>query len=278
MLNSKAGFRPPLKTRIREKSHAQAAFDPHGRNRSRSRRVCGLRERAGCEKYPNNWKGCGTAVVRPAPGIRRTARPRTTGAANARISGDLRGKPCQVGRRNRLRSEVHLRACRHAARHDHVRTHGTRDQAEGHLHADRVDEPDAPRLYRRARLAEGGRPKPFDGYSIGSGSIPTTTDATTRWRSRPAREGPAPIASRPAFRSTKTGAPIIKERIYLDKADPNILRNEITTNDHALTRPWTVSRFYKREHNPQWEEYNCTEDNRWVVIGGQTYLPTWRAI
>ena len=36
---------------------------------------------------------------------------------------------------------------------------------------------------------------------------------------------------------------IIKERIYLDKSDPNILRNEITTFDHALMRPWTVSRF-----------------------------------
>ena len=65
---------------------------------------------------------------------------------------------------------------------------------------------------------------------------------------------------------------VVKEKLYLDKADPDILRNEITTIDHALTRPWTVSRFYRREHNPLWEEYNCTEDNRWVVIGGQMYL------
>jgi len=35
---------------------------------------------------------------------------------------------------------------------------------------------------------------------------------------------------------------IVKERISLEKADPNILRNEITTIDHALTRPWTVTR------------------------------------
>jgi hypothetical protein len=68
------------------------------------------------------------------------------------------------------------------------------------------------------------------------------------------------------------GETVVKEKIYLDAANPDIMRNEITTIDHALTRPWTVSRFYKREHNPQWEEYNCTEDNRWVVIGGQTYL------
>jgi hypothetical protein len=65
---------------------------------------------------------------------------------------------------------------------------------------------------------------------------------------------------------------IVKEKIYLDKTDPNIMRNEITTIDHALTRPWTVSRFYRREHNPIWEEYNCVEDNRWVVIGGRMYM------
>ena len=68
------------------------------------------------------------------------------------------------------------------------------------------------------------------------------------------------------------GQTVVKERFYLDKANPDMLRNEITTTDHALTRPWTVSRFYKREHQPIYEEYNCTEDNRWVAIGGELYL------
>ena len=54
-----------------------------------------------------------------------------------------------------------------------------------------------------------------------------------------------------AFRSHEDNETVVKEKLYLDKANPDILRNEITTNDHALTRPWTVSRFYKREHNPQ---------------------------
>jgi hypothetical protein len=65
---------------------------------------------------------------------------------------------------------------------------------------------------------------------------------------------------------------VVKERLYLDKKDPDILRNEITTFDHALTQPWSVSRFYRREHNPVYEEYPCTEDNRWVAIGGALYL------
>ena len=65
---------------------------------------------------------------------------------------------------------------------------------------------------------------------------------------------------------------VVTEKIYLDQKDPDILRNEITTFDHALTRPWTVSRFYRRDHEPVFEEYPCTEDNRWVTIGGELYL------
>ena len=68
------------------------------------------------------------------------------------------------------------------------------------------------------------------------------------------------------------GQAIIKERIYLDKSDPNILRNEITTFDHALVRPWTVSRFYRRGLNPVYEEYPCTENNHWVSVGDELYL------
>jgi hypothetical protein len=67
-------------------------------------------------------------------------------------------------------------------------------------------------------------------------------------------------------------ATVVTEKLYLDKKDPDILRNEITTYDHALTRPWSVSRFYRRDHEPVYEEYPCTEDNRWVTIGGELYL------
>jgi len=35
---------------------------------------------------------------------------------------------------------------------------------------------------------------------------------------------------------------IFKERIYLDRRDPNILHDEITVLDNALTRPWTVDK------------------------------------
>jgi hypothetical protein len=65
---------------------------------------------------------------------------------------------------------------------------------------------------------------------------------------------------------------IVKERISLEKADPNILRNEITTIDHALTRPWTVTRTYRRTQNPEWHEYICSASNEHIVIGRDDYL------
>jgi hypothetical protein len=68
------------------------------------------------------------------------------------------------------------------------------------------------------------------------------------------------------------GQGIIKERLYLDKADPNILINEMTTIDHALTRPWSVVKKYKREPSVAWVENNCTEGNYDVVIGNEQYL------
>ena len=39
---------------------------------------------------------------------------------------------------------------------------------------------------------------------------------------------------------------IFKERIFLDKANPNIMHNVTTVIDHALTRPWTVDREFLR--------------------------------
>ena len=58
----------------------------------------------------------------------------------------------------------------------------------------------------------------------------------------------------------------------MDKSDPNVLRNEVTLIDNALTRPWTVVRGYRREPNPNWHEYTCTEDNQHVFIGKDPYL------
>jgi hypothetical protein len=70
----------------------------------------------------------------------------------------------------------------------------------------------------------------------------------------------------------KDDATIVKERITLDKTNPDILHDEITTIDNALSRPWTVTRSYSRKRNPSWVEYNCSEDNHHVVIANDDYI------
>ncbi len=65
---------------------------------------------------------------------------------------------------------------------------------------------------------------------------------------------------------------IVKERLFLDKGNPDALNDEITVIDHALTRPWTITKRYRRDHNPIRLEYNCSEDNHHVLIGGQDYF------
>jgi hypothetical protein len=66
---------------------------------------------------------------------------------------------------------------------------------------------------------------------------------------------------------------IFKERIYLDRADPNILHDEITVIDRALTRPWTVDKRYIRNADPQpvWLEYVCNENNAQISVGKDNY-------
>jgi hypothetical protein len=70
----------------------------------------------------------------------------------------------------------------------------------------------------------------------------------------------------------KDGETIVKERFYLDKANPDALHDEITVYDHALTRPWKVVRDMKREKKPIWVESICSEGNVHVNIGGQHYM------
>jgi hypothetical protein len=67
---------------------------------------------------------------------------------------------------------------------------------------------------------------------------------------------------------------VFKERIYRDKADPNIIHDVMTTIDNALTRPWTVDKKYVRNPDPRpvWLEYDLMEANAQVVIGKENYF------
>jgi len=69
---------------------------------------------------------------------------------------------------------------------------------------------------------------------------------------------------------------VVKERIYLDKDDNNIIWNEITVVDHALTEPWSVKKKARRNPNPKplWQTAVCMENNSMVRIGKEPYYMT----
>jgi hypothetical protein len=114
----------------------------------------------------------------------------------------------------------------------------------------------------------------FTGYSIGQWQD-TTGDSRvdTLLIETRAIKGPHTYdASGIPFHSD--GEAVVTEKLYSDKADPNILHDEITTNDHALTRPWRVTRSYRRDARnaqPQWPDFVCTQDTTHVQVGDQYY-------
>ena len=131
------------------------------------------------------------------------------------------------------------------------------------------------------RIFTDGRPWPTDieptyaGYSIG------------KWihEDGDGRYDVLEVETRGPFKGPRaydaTGLPLhfdnqsmFKERFYLDKTDPNILHDNITVIDHALTRPWTVDKTYRRNSNPRpnWREFYCIEGNVNVVIGKENYF------
>ena len=71
----------------------------------------------------------------------------------------------------------------------------------------------------------------------------------------------------------KDNATLVMERIFLDKDDPNVAHDEVTVDDHALTRPWTVMKNYHRDANrhPNWTDEYC-ESNNHVSLGSEDYM------
>jgi hypothetical protein len=111
----------------------------------------------------------------------------------------------------------------------------------------------------------------FDGYSIGKwiedgDGRHGTLEVETR-----GLKGPRTFDA-DGLPLHKDNLTVVKERISLDKANRDLLHDEITTIDNALTRPWSVTRNYNRERNPVWPEYLCSEANNHISIGKQFYF------
>jgi hypothetical protein len=115
----------------------------------------------------------------------------------------------------------------------------------------------------------------FNGLSIGKWTEPgadgrfTTLEIETR-----GFKGPRTYEAS-GIRLHDDGESIIKERISLDKSAKETLLDEITVIDHALTRPWTVTKKYIRETKPAvWHFNDCSENNQHVFIGQESYFVT----
>jgi hypothetical protein len=129
------------------------------------------------------------------------------------------------------------------------------------------------RIYTDGRTFQGDIEPSFTGTSMGQWQA---TDGDGRFdtllvETRAIRGRHTYDASGIPFH--KDGEATITEKVYADKADPNILHDEITTRDHALKRPWTVTRSYRRaaEAQPEWLEVACKQDNSRILIGDQYY-------
>jgi hypothetical protein len=128
------------------------------------------------------------------------------------------------------------------------------------------------------RIYTDGRPWPdeikpsFVGYSIGRW---VDQDAQGRYGALEVEtrslKGPRSLdaSGLPLDTDNQT---IVKERIFLDQANRNLLHDQVTTIDHAYTRPWTVVRSYNRDPDPVWVENNCGADNHYVSLGKETYF------
>ena len=115
----------------------------------------------------------------------------------------------------------------------------------------------------------------FSGYSIGQWVDP---DAQGRYsalvvETRGLKNPRTYDASGVPFHAD--GRTIIRERLYLDKATPDRLYDDITVIDHALTRPWSALKTYRRvpAKGPiWWREDVCAENNVHVTLGKDEYF------
>jgi hypothetical protein len=64
---------------------------------------------------------------------------------------------------------------------------------------------------------------------------------------------------------------VIKERLYLDKLNPDLLHDEMTMFDHAFTKPWPVMKTFRRKRDGIWTDNDCA-DNGHVAVGKENYF------
>jgi hypothetical protein len=129
------------------------------------------------------------------------------------------------------------------------------------------------RIYTDGRNFPTTEEPSYNGYSIGKWSDPdasgryTALDVETRNLKGPRTFEASGIPMSPDNET------VVNEHIALDKSDPNVMHDVITTYDHALTRPWTVDKRYLRvaDKDVIYYENECSEYNQHVIIGHEGY-------
>ena len=129
------------------------------------------------------------------------------------------------------------------------------------------------RIFTDGRSFPTNEEPSFNGYSIGKWTDPDASGRYTALEVETRKlKGPRTFESSgiPMHSDNET---VVNERISLDKADPNVLHDVITTYDHALTRPWTVDKRYLRvpQEKVIFYENECSEYNQHVIIGKEGY-------
>lgn len=111
----------------------------------------------------------------------------------------------------------------------------------------------------------------FEGYSIGqwkssTGGAYDTLVVETRGFAGPRNYDGSGL---PLDRDNQS---VVRETITSDKSDPNVIHDEITVEDHALSQPWTVRRGYKRVKKIVWTENLCALDTSYAILGDENYF------
>jgi hypothetical protein len=135
----------------------------------------------------------------------------------------------------------------------------------------------ARRIYTDGRDWPAKMEPGFDGYSIGKwvdedgDGRYDVLEVETRHLRNPRAYDPSGL---PFHADGKT---VVKERIYLDKADGNLLHDQMTVIDNALTHPWVVLKSYRRDRaeRPIWLEDICAEGQALIRVGAEEYFLSW---
>jgi hypothetical protein len=128
------------------------------------------------------------------------------------------------------------------------------------------------RIYTDGRDWPENEDPSYYGYSIGRWSEPdqdgrfSVLEVETRNFSGPRSFDNAGI---PLHADNQT---VIRERLYRDKQNPEIIHDEMTTIDHALSHPWTVDKTYRLQKSPHWVQNICSVGNMHVQIGTDAYF------